>query len=98
MSEEGAIAFLDRVEGDEGFARELESLRDDPPAVVEKIHAAGFNATPDEIRQAFIERYGTELTPEQLDQIAAGVEPGVVFGAGVAAGVVILTAAAAALV
>ena len=73
MSEEAAAAFLDRLEVDEDFARELESLKEDPDAVVERVHAAGFDATPDEIREAFLERYGAELTPEQMELIAGGV-------------------------
>jgi predicted ribosomally synthesized peptide with nif11-like leader len=98
MSQADAVAFLERVESDEEFAKELESQKDDPNAVVEKVHAAGFEATPDEIREAFLERYGAELTPEQLDQIAGGLtsveEIGI--GAGIG-GVVGLGLAAAAL-
>ena len=95
MSEQGAVAFLERVEADEDFARELGSLKEDPPAVVERVHAAGFEATPDEIREAFIERYGAELTQEQLDQIAAGVTEGDIIASTVI-GVVTFAAAAAA--
>ena len=98
MSEQGAVAFLDRLESDEDFAKELESLKDDPPAVYEKVHAAGFEATPDEIRDAFLERYGAELTQEQLDQIAAGLDSGAMFGIGIATGAVVLGAAAAAII
>ena len=100
MTEEGAVAFLDRVEDDEGFARELGSLRHDPGAVLETVQAAGFDATPDEIREAFIERYGAELTQEQLDEIAAGTDPGVIAaaaaGGSVAAVAIVFGAVAAA--
>jgi predicted ribosomally synthesized peptide with nif11-like leader len=96
MSQEQAVAFLDRVESDEAFARELESLRQDPAAALEKVHAAGFDATPDEVREAFLERYGAELTQEQLDQIAAGTDPAVI--AGTVVGVVVWVAAASAAV
>jgi predicted ribosomally synthesized peptide with nif11-like leader len=75
MSQADAVAFVERVESDEEFAKELESIRQDPSAVVERVHAAGFDATPEEIREAFIDRYGAELTPEQLDKIAAGYSP-----------------------
>jgi predicted ribosomally synthesized peptide with nif11-like leader len=98
VSEAQAEAFLDRVESDEDFAKELESLREDPPAVLEKLHAAGFEATPEEIREAFLDRYGAELTPEQLDQIAAGSDPAVVGGVTAAVVVVWLGASAAAVV
>jgi predicted ribosomally synthesized peptide with nif11-like leader len=96
MSQAQAEAFLDQVESDEDFARELESLREDPPAVLERVHAAGFDATPDEIREAFLDRYGAELTEEQLDAIAAGTDPTVI--AGTVVGVVVWVAAASAAV
>jgi predicted ribosomally synthesized peptide with nif11-like leader len=96
VSQAQAEAFLDQVESDEDFARELESLREDPPAVLERVHAAGFDATPDEIREAFLDRYGAELTQEQLDAIAAGTDPAVI--AGTVVGVVVWVAAASAAV
>jgi hypothetical protein len=54
----------------------VESLRGDPPAVLERVHAAGFDAS----REEFLDRYGAERTPEQLDKIAAGTDPAVVGG------------------
>jgi predicted ribosomally synthesized peptide with nif11-like leader len=96
MSEEQAVAFMERVETDEDFAKELESVKTDPPAVLEKIHGAGYDATPDEIREAFLNRYGAELTQEQLDQISAGTDPAVI--AGTTVGVVVWVAAASAAV
>ena len=80
MSQAQAVAFLDRVENDDDLAKELESLKDDPPAVLDTVRAAGFDATPDEIKDVFLERYGAELTQEQMDQIAAGSDPAVVWG------------------
>jgi predicted ribosomally synthesized peptide with nif11-like leader len=83
MSQADAVAFLERVESDESFAKQLESAKDNPDAVVEKVRSAGFDASPDEIREAFTDRYGIELTQEQLDQIAAGsdVDPAALGGA-----------------
>jgi predicted ribosomally synthesized peptide with nif11-like leader len=52
MSQADAVAFLERVESDEEFAKEPESIRQDENAVVEKGHSAGFDATPDEVREA----------------------------------------------
>jgi predicted ribosomally synthesized peptide with nif11-like leader len=74
MSQTDATAFLDRVESDEEFAKELEAGRNDPEAIHDRVKAAGFDATPEEIREAFLERYGAELTPEQMEQIAAGTD------------------------
>ena len=96
MSEDAAVAFLERVESDEDFARELAALREDPPAVLDRIHAAGFDVEPQEVREAYLERYGSELTQEQMDQIAAGVDPTTVVAGVVGVGVLIGVAAIAA--
>jgi predicted ribosomally synthesized peptide with nif11-like leader len=72
VSQAQAVAFLDRIEADEEFAEDLRSVKDDPETVHARIRAAGFDASPDEIREEFLDRYGAELTPEQLDQVAAG--------------------------
>jgi len=74
MSVEQAEAFMDRVESDEAFAAELDSLKDDQAAVQAAVVAAGFDATPDEIRDAFVDRFGDQLTEEQLAAIAGGLE------------------------
>jgi len=74
MSVEQAEAFMNRVESDEAFAAELASLKDDQAAVQAAVVAAGFDATPEEIRDAFVERFGAELTEEQLAAIAGGLE------------------------
>ena len=74
MSVEQAEAFMDRVESDEAFATELESLKDDQAAVQAAVVAAGFDATPDEIRDALEDRFGDHLTEEQLAAIAGGLD------------------------
>ncbi len=74
MSVEQAEAFMDRVESDEAFAAELASLKDDQAAVQAVVVAAGFDATPDEIRDVFVDRFGSQLTEEQLAAIAGGKE------------------------
>jgi len=66
MSMRDAEAFLERAEVS------YDELRDDQQAVFAKVRAAGLEATHDELLQAFMDRYGAELTPEQLDKIAAG--------------------------
>jgi predicted ribosomally synthesized peptide with nif11-like leader len=72
MSMTAAREFISRVEGDENFAGEIEELSDDPQAVLARVHAEGFDAEPAEIRAAFLDRYGDQLSQEQLDAIAAG--------------------------
>jgi predicted ribosomally synthesized peptide with nif11-like leader len=97
MSQAAAQAFLDRLEQDETFTAELERLKDDPPAVLALIQAEGFDVTNTEIRDAFVDRYGAQLSPEQLDEIAAGADlVAIGVGAGVGGLVVGIGAAAAA--
>jgi len=94
MSVEQAEAFMDRVESDEAFAAELDSLKDDQAAVQAAVVAAGFDATPEEIRDAFVDRFGDELTEEQLAAIAGGDDQQIV---GIVIGVVSSVAGAAAI-
>ena len=79
MSVEQAEAFMNRVESDEAFAAELESLKDDQAAVQAAVVAAGFDATPDEIRDVFVDRFGDQLTEEELAAIAGGVDEGTIM-------------------
>ncbi len=97
MSVEQAEAFMDRVESDEAFAAELESLKADQAAVQAVVVAAGFDATPDEIRDAFADRFGDQLTEEQLAAVAGGLEDwqiGLIGAAPVIVGGVVAAAAA----
>jgi predicted ribosomally synthesized peptide with nif11-like leader len=97
MSTAAAVAFLERVEQDEMFAAELESMRNDPALVLAKVHAGGYQATQEEISSAFIDRYGSELTPDQLRAVAAGLDFPEAVALGVAgAGVTVALISAAA--
>ena len=80
-----AEAFMERAEKDEAFASEIEALGTHPDAVVAKLNEAGYDVTPDDIQEALVERYGVELTPEQLDQIAAGADAEMIAGATIGA-------------
>ena len=64
MSAQQANALIARVQKDEDFAERIAALREDPAAVQALVAAEGFDATPDEIRDAFLEAYGSELTEE----------------------------------
>jgi predicted ribosomally synthesized peptide with nif11-like leader len=96
MSVEQAEAFMDRVESDEAFAAELESLKDDQAAVQAAVVAAGFDATPEEIRDAFSDRFGDQLTEEQLAAIAGGIDAREAKGIIAASGMVTVAVVAAA--
>ena len=78
MSQQQAEAFIARVQEDPEFADRLAALKDDPAAAQALVAAEGFDATPDEVREAFLEAFGAELSEEQLAAIAGGViyEPG----------------------
>jgi predicted ribosomally synthesized peptide with nif11-like leader len=82
MSQQQADAFIARVQEDPEFAERLAALKDDPTAAHALVVAEGFDATPDEIREAFLEAFGAELSEEQLAAVAGGVttEEGIVYG------------------
>ena len=74
MSAQQAEAFIARVQEDPDFADRLSALKADPAAVHALVVAEGFDATPEEIRDVFLEAFGSELTEEQLAAIAGGLE------------------------
>ena len=81
MSREAAEAFFDRAESDAAFRQELEELLGDNQAVYRHVVDSGFDVEPDEVMEAFTDRYGVELTPEQLDAVAAGDDTELIVGA-----------------
>jgi len=97
MSAQQAEAFIARVQEDPDFAERLAALKDDPAAVQALVAAEGFDATPEEIREAFLETFGSELSEEQLAAIAGGLsqEDGATIGALVGGAVVGVAAMAA---
>ena len=76
MSIQQAEAFMARVQEDPAFADRLYALHEDPTAVQELIVAEGFDVTPEEVREAFLEAFGSELSEEQLASIAGGMSDG----------------------
>lgn len=90
MTTTATTALFERLETDEAFASSLAELREDPQAVQAAIKDAGYDVTTDEIRAAFLERFGSELTEEQLAVVAGGLSDDAQIGIGVAAGVGIL--------
>lgn len=73
MSIQKAEAFIARVQEDPAFAEQLAAVKDDPEAARALIAAEGFDATPEEMRDAFMEAFGSELSEEQLAAIAGGM-------------------------
>jgi len=87
MSQQQAEAFIARVQEDPEFAERLSALKDDPAAAHALVVAEGFDATPEEIREAFLEAFGAELSEEQLAAIAGGLSTGEAVGIVVGGGV-----------
>ncbi len=92
MSAEAAEAAIDRLEIDSDFAERLKSSGGTDAAIA-LLGAEGFDVTPQEMRDAVLDRFGDQLTPEQLDQVAAGVDAGVV-AAGIGIGAILIVGAA----
>ena len=98
MSNESVEALFNRLSTDDVFAGELAAVKADPAAVQRLIADAGFDVTTEEVRDAFLEHYGDQLTEEQLAAVAGGLsrdaENGLIAGAVVAASVIGAAAAA----
>ena len=82
---------MDRIESDEAFAQRVKDAGG-PEASIELLKSEGFDVTRGELRDAALDRYGDQLTTEQLDALAGGSEP---IGPAVVAGVAIAATAAA---
>jgi predicted ribosomally synthesized peptide with nif11-like leader len=99
MSNESVEAFFNRLSTDDAFAEQLAAAKADPAAVQQLIADAGFDVTPEEVRDAFLEHYGDQLTEEQLAAVAGGLshdaENGIMVGS-IAAGIVVVSVAGAA--
>ena len=76
MSIQQAEAFMARVQKDPAFAERLAAVKDDPAAARALVAAEGFDATPEEMREAFLEAFGSELSEEELAAIAGGLSTG----------------------
>jgi len=97
MSQQQAEAFIARVQEDPEFAERLSALKGDPAAAHALVVAEGFDATPEEIREAFLEAFSAELSEEQLAAIAGGAsgDDALLYGL-LGANMAVLTVASAA--
>lgn len=100
MTIEQAEAFIVRLEADPEFADRLAEAKASPDQVMELVRAEGFDATPEEIRDVFLEHFGSELDEEQLAAIAGGLSGeqvgNIVTGVGVTVAVGAIAGASAA--
>ncbi len=95
MTNSAAAAALDRIESDEAFAERVKDAGG-PEASIELLKSEGFDVSENDMRDAAIDRYGDQLTTEQLDALAAGVSDHDLFIGSVGAAVGVGAAAAAA--
>jgi predicted ribosomally synthesized peptide with nif11-like leader len=73
MSASQADAFIERLSADEAFAAQIDAVKNSPEQVQALVAGAGFDATPEEIREAWLASLGEYLTEEQLAEISGGV-------------------------
>jgi hypothetical protein len=66
------------MELDEDFANRVKGAGG-PDASISMVRSEGFDVTPEDMRDAVLDRFGDQLTEEQLNAIAAGVDSEVVI-------------------
>ena len=85
MSQQEAQRFIEDLTANEDLATEFNGIRHDPPAALELVRSKGYDASPDEIREAFLDAFGEQLSEEDLAAIAGGISDGAAAGIGVGA-------------
>ncbi|MGH9224757.1 MAG: hypothetical protein ACRD2W_13500 [Acidimicrobiales bacterium] len=71
MSASAAEAALHRMETDEDFAARVRDAGG-AAASIAVLQAEGFDTTPEEMRDALVDRFGDSMTEEQLAALAGG--------------------------
>ena len=99
MSIEEADRFIADIKARPEDFIELESLgrEGDGLAAFEKVRAMGYDATAEEIREAFLEYASESLDAEQLEAVAGGLSDGAAIGIGAGAAVGVGVAGGAAI-
>jgi len=97
MSESEATRFIDATMTDEKLSAKLVLMKEDPQALLKEVHSLGYDATPDEIRNAYLESMSSRLPESELQDIAAGMSDSTkgLIGFSAAAGVIAIGCAAA---
>ena len=88
MSTKEADRLVHDIEANPSKFEELKDLGMDGKAdeVYRRVKEMGYDATTDEIREAFLEQMSTKLDQKQLDEVAAGISDAAAVGIGVGAG------------
>ena len=84
MSEAEATRFVNSIKANSNEAKKLEALKDDPAKVISAVKEMGYDATPDEIRDAFTELMSNSLPEAEIEKIAAGLSSGQKAAVGIA--------------
>jgi predicted ribosomally synthesized peptide with nif11-like leader len=95
-----ADAFLDHIAEDEALQQEFRSATTEDQ-ILAILAREQVTCTPAEIRDAFLERFGSELNEEQLAAIAGGMDAATIgaavgVGTGITVGVAVAVGASAA--
>jgi len=85
------------MEADEAFAERVKDTGGPQPALA-LLRSEGFEVTQQDMKDAFLARYGKDLTDEQLDAIEGGVDTTAVSSVGFGVGLGLPAAAGVAYV
>lgn len=91
MSASEATRFMDDLQNDPEFTKEMFELRQDSKAVLAKLKEKGYDVTKEEIGDAYLEFASQNMTVEQMLEVSAGLsktDKGLIGGF-VAGGVVV---------
>jgi predicted ribosomally synthesized peptide with nif11-like leader len=86
MSTQEADRFIERTATDQEFLASIEALGNDADGVFALVQSEGFDCTPDEIKEAFLETYASQLSAEQLEAVAGGLSTSEGLGIGLGGG------------
>jgi hypothetical protein len=86
MTRASAEAAVDRMESDEAFAARIKGAGGREPSLG-VLRANGFDVTADDMRDVFLDRFGDQLTTEQLDAVSGGLDDAGAQALGIALGV-----------
>lgn len=96
MSDKEATRFIYDLQTNMEFLEVMSKVKDDPKKTFDTVIAHGYDVTPEEITDAFLEFSSNSLSEKDLKEVAAGLSggatagiavAGAVTGAGVAAGI-----------
>lgn len=76
MANTNVEELLDRIEADPDLATRMKEAAS-PEAIQEVLRSEGFDVTGEAVRDAALDRWSDQLSPEELDAIAGGMDTGV---------------------